>query len=50
MENKEINSTVVPIGEYAFSQIIKTKTYFFPQPKKKNSHINYSGGSWLYIC
>ncbi len=41
MENKEINSTVVPIGEYAFSQIIKIKTYFFPQPKKKNSHIKY---------
>jgi len=36
MESKEINSTVVPIGEYVFSQIVKTKTYFFPQPKKIN--------------
>lgn len=41
MEDEEINSTVVPIGEYAFSQIVKTKTYFFPQPKKINQNLKY---------
>ncbi|MBU0627623.1 MAG: hypothetical protein KKC75_00395 [Nanoarchaeota archaeon] len=42
MKNKDsINSTVVPIGEYAFSQIAKNKIYFFSKPKKMNTHIKY---------
>ena len=32
---------VVPIGKYAFSQIIKSKTYFFPKTQKSNSNIKY---------
>ena len=42
MGNEEIiNSTVVPIGEYAFSQIVESKMYFFPKPKKMNKEIRY---------
>ena len=42
MESKNIkNSTVVPIGDYAFSQILKSKTYFFPKTQKSNINIKY---------
>ena len=42
MENKQIiNSTVVPISEYAFSQSVKNKMYFFPKPKSMNKEIKY---------
>ena len=42
MESKNIkNSTVVPIGDYAFSQIVKSKMYFFPKTQKSNSNIKY---------
>ena len=42
MESKNIkNSTVVPIGDYAFSQIVKSKMYFFPKNQKSNSNIKY---------
>ena len=42
MESKNIkNSTVVPIGDYAFLQIVKSKTFFFPKTKKSNSNIKY---------
>ena len=36
-----INSTVVPIGEYAFSQVVKNTLYFFPKPKRMNIHVKY---------
>ena len=42
MESKNIkNSTVVPVGDYAFSQIVKSKMYFFPKNQKSNSNIKY---------
>ena len=42
MENKKLkNAMVVPIGEYAFSQIVKSKTYIFPKTQKSNSNIKF---------
>ena len=42
MKNKKLkNAMVVPIGEYAFSQMVKSKMYFFPKTQKSNSNIKY---------
>ena len=38
---KPINAAIVPIGEYAFSQIVKNKLYFFPKTQRTNNNIKY---------
>jgi hypothetical protein len=42
MENLKANdSVVVPIGEYTFSEVLKSKLYFFPRAKKSNNGLKY---------
>lgn len=42
MENQKPNdSVVVPIGEYTFSEVLKSKLYFFPKSKKSNNGLHY---------
>lgn len=42
MENQKVNdSVVVPIGEYTFSEVLKSKLYFFPRAKKSNNGLKY---------
>lgn len=42
MENQKPNdSVVVPIGEYTFSEVLKSRLYFFPKSKKSNKSLNY---------
>ncbi|MCM2325249.1 MAG: hypothetical protein NDI94_02210, partial [Candidatus Woesearchaeota archaeon] len=38
---KSKDSIVVPIGEYAFSEILKSKIYFFPKPRTNKIHLKY---------
>jgi hypothetical protein len=40
-KQKATDSVVVPIGEFTFSKVLKSKLYFFPKPKKPNNSLKY---------